>query len=59
MKVGTKVAFKEDKQKTGTIIAVEQYGNTPTYVVEWENGCPLTGRKAPSAVLITEIKEVN
>ena len=59
MKTGTRVAFKEDKQKTGTVIAVEQYGNTQTYLVQWDNGCPNTGyRKAPTHILKTEVVEV-
>ena len=55
MKVGDTIVYKTDGS-TGVIVAIEQYGNTPTYIVEWSDKCPMTGRKGQSPVLAIEIR---
>ena len=57
MKVGNSIVYKADGS-TGIIIAVEQYGNTPTYVINWDDKCPMTGLKRPTPVLITEVRKL-
>ena len=55
MKVGDLVAFRTDLSITGTIVDIEQYGNTPAYFVKWDDSCPLTGRRGKTSVLSSEL----
>ena len=58
MEIGSRVKYKMFSDYTGTIVKVEQYGNTPLYVVEWDDLCPMTGRKGRTSTVENELKVV-
>ena len=55
MKVGDRVTYKMLRGYTGTVVSTEQDGNTQVYVVEWDDLCPMTGRKGHSSTLKSEL----
>ena len=59
MKVGNRVKYKLFSGHTGTIVEVEQYGNTPLYIVEWDDLCPMTGRRGRTSTASSELKVIN
>ena len=58
MKAGDSVRSTVFPNHTGVIIEIEQYGNTPLYVVKWDDKCPMTGRKGCSSTVPSEIEVV-
>ena len=60
LEVGDTVVWRANEDNIGTIIDIEQYGNTPTYTVEWnDNRCPLTGHRDTTSLLSAEIRKTN
>ena len=59
MKLGDRVKYKLVSGHTGTIVEVEQYGNTSLYVVEWDDLCPMTGRRGCTSTVSSELKVIN
>tara|TARA_Y100001970_G_scaffold117246_2_gene145856 strand:+ start:145 stop:333 length:189 start_codon:yes stop_codon:yes gene_type:complete len=59
MKVGNRVTYSMYPGYDGTIIRVEQYGNTPLYVVDWDDKCPMTGHKKPTSTTASELRIIN
>ena len=59
MKVGSRVKYILVPRYTGTIVEVEQYGNAPLYVVEWDDLCPMTGRRGCTSTTSSELEVIN
>ncbi len=59
MKSGNRVKYRLGPGYTGTIIGVEQYGNTPIYIVDWDDRCPMTGYRKPTSTVASELEVIN
>jgi len=58
MEIGNRVKYKMFSGYTGTIVEIEQYGSTPLYVIEWDDLCPMTGRKGRTSTVENELKVI-
>jgi hypothetical protein len=58
MKQGDRVIYKLFTGYVGTIIGIEQCGNTHLYIVEWDDLCSMTGRKGYTSTVPSELKVV-
>ena len=59
MKAGNRVKYKSNPACLGTIIGVEQYGNTPIYIVDWDDKCPMTGYRKSTSTVASELELIN
>tara|TARA_R100000664_G_scaffold34166_1_gene54573 strand:+ start:8650 stop:8838 length:189 start_codon:yes stop_codon:yes gene_type:complete len=56
MKIGDRVLYRLFSGHTGTIVDIEQHGNTPMYVVQWDELCPMTGQRKPTSTVSGELE---
>lgn len=59
MKLGDRVKYKLVSGYTGTIVEVEQHSNTPLYIVEWDDLCPMTGRRGCTSTVSSELRAIS
>ena len=58
MEIGNRVEYKMLTGFTGTVVATEQSGNTRLFIVEWDDLCPMTGRRGTSETVEAELKAI-